>query len=173
MGKEQDLLAAVKSGDLLLAHKLLARVKGNKAILSNFQKPPDVIVTSPRQARVTTSPDTIESSHELIYPSPSPRAPVLIRAYPSAGGTLALFTHISAAGGCPGSRDRALVAVTVAGFHQRATDKERTVFRQRWWGKLGATPHTCPGPSGCRGPRSGIISTSNAKEMVIIKPDLL
>ncbi|KAK7919105.1 hypothetical protein WMY93_010389 [Mugilogobius chulae] len=34
MGKEQDLLVAVKSGDLLLAHKLLAKVKGNKASLA-------------------------------------------------------------------------------------------------------------------------------------------
>lgn len=31
MGKEQDLLVAVKSGDLLLAHKLLSKVKCNKA----------------------------------------------------------------------------------------------------------------------------------------------
>lgn len=30
MGKEQDLLVAVKSGDLLLAHKLLSKVKCNK-----------------------------------------------------------------------------------------------------------------------------------------------
>ena len=30
MGKEQDLLVAVKTGDLLLAHKLLSKVKCNK-----------------------------------------------------------------------------------------------------------------------------------------------
>jgi hypothetical protein len=30
MGKEQDLLVAVKSGDILLAHKLLAKVTYNK-----------------------------------------------------------------------------------------------------------------------------------------------
>lgn len=30
MGKEQDFLVAVKSGDILLAHKLLAKVKCNK-----------------------------------------------------------------------------------------------------------------------------------------------
>lgn len=30
MGKEQDLLVAVKSGDLLQAHKLLSKVKCNK-----------------------------------------------------------------------------------------------------------------------------------------------
>ena len=30
MGKEQDLLVAVKNGDLLLAHKLLSKVKCNK-----------------------------------------------------------------------------------------------------------------------------------------------
>lgn len=30
MGKEQDLLVAVKSGDLLLVHKLLSKVKCNK-----------------------------------------------------------------------------------------------------------------------------------------------
>lgn len=30
MGKEQDLLVAVKSGDLLSAHKLLSKVKCNK-----------------------------------------------------------------------------------------------------------------------------------------------
>lgn len=30
MGKEQDLLVAVKSGDLLLAHKLLSKIKCNK-----------------------------------------------------------------------------------------------------------------------------------------------
>lgn len=30
MGKEQDLLVAVKTGDLLLAHKLLTKVKCNK-----------------------------------------------------------------------------------------------------------------------------------------------
>lgn len=30
MGKEQDLLVAVKNGDLLLTHKLLAKVKCNK-----------------------------------------------------------------------------------------------------------------------------------------------
>uniref|UniRef100_A0A4W6EWF9 CASK interacting protein 2 n=1 Tax=Lates calcarifer TaxID=8187 RepID=A0A4W6EWF9_LATCA len=34
MGKEQDLLVAVKSGDLLLAHKLLSKVKCSKT--SNF-----------------------------------------------------------------------------------------------------------------------------------------
>ncbi|XP_072312096.1 caskin-2-like isoform X2 [Eucyclogobius newberryi] len=38
MGKEQDLLVAVKSGDLLLAHKLLAKVKGNKAKLLGSTK---------------------------------------------------------------------------------------------------------------------------------------
>ncbi|XP_055085746.1 caskin-2 isoform X2 [Periophthalmus magnuspinnatus] len=38
MGKEQDLLGAVKSGDLLLAHKLLAKVKGNKAKLLGSTK---------------------------------------------------------------------------------------------------------------------------------------
>lgn len=31
MGKEQDLLVAVKTGDLLLAHKLLSKVKCNKS----------------------------------------------------------------------------------------------------------------------------------------------
>lgn len=31
MGKEQDLLVAVKSGDFLLAHKLLSKVKCNKS----------------------------------------------------------------------------------------------------------------------------------------------
>lgn len=30
MGKEQDLLVAVKSGDLLLTHKLLSKIKCNK-----------------------------------------------------------------------------------------------------------------------------------------------
>lgn len=30
MGKEQDLLVAVKSGDLLAAHRLLSKVKCNK-----------------------------------------------------------------------------------------------------------------------------------------------
>lgn len=30
MGKEQDLLVAVKNGDLLQAHKLLSKVKCNK-----------------------------------------------------------------------------------------------------------------------------------------------
>lgn len=30
MGKEQDLLVAVKTGDLLLAHKLLSKVKCSK-----------------------------------------------------------------------------------------------------------------------------------------------
>lgn len=30
MGKEQDLLVAVKTGDLLLAHKLLSKIKCNK-----------------------------------------------------------------------------------------------------------------------------------------------
>lgn len=30
MGKEQDLLVAVKTGDLLLTHKLLSKVKCNK-----------------------------------------------------------------------------------------------------------------------------------------------
>lgn len=30
MGKEQDLLLAVKNGDLPLAHKLLAKIKTNR-----------------------------------------------------------------------------------------------------------------------------------------------
>lgn len=30
MGKEQDLLLAVKTGDLLAAHKLLAKIKANR-----------------------------------------------------------------------------------------------------------------------------------------------
>ncbi|KAM8877141.1 caskin-2 isoform 2-T2 [Synchiropus picturatus] len=38
MGKEQELLAAVKSGDLLLAHKLLSRLKCNKAKLLGSTK---------------------------------------------------------------------------------------------------------------------------------------
>lgn len=38
MGKEQDLLVAVKSGDLLLAHKLLSKVKCNKAKLLGSTK---------------------------------------------------------------------------------------------------------------------------------------
>lgn len=38
MGKEQELLVAVKSGDLLLAHKLLAKVKCNKAKLLGSTK---------------------------------------------------------------------------------------------------------------------------------------
>ncbi|KAM6951183.1 caskin-2 [Aplochiton taeniatus] len=38
MGKEQDLLVAVKSGDLLLAHKLLAKVKCNKTKLLGSTK---------------------------------------------------------------------------------------------------------------------------------------
>ncbi|XP_034425787.1 caskin-2-like isoform X3 [Hippoglossus hippoglossus] len=38
MGKEQDLLVAVKSGDLLLAHKLLSKVKCNKTKLLGSTK---------------------------------------------------------------------------------------------------------------------------------------
>ncbi|XP_075889769.1 caskin-2 isoform X3 [Nelusetta ayraudi] len=38
MGKEQDLLVAVKSGDLLLAHKLLSKVKCNKTRLLGSTK---------------------------------------------------------------------------------------------------------------------------------------
>ncbi|KAM9336799.1 caskin-2 [Symphorus nematophorus] len=38
MGKEQDLLVAVKSGDLLLAHKLLSKVKCNKTKLLGSAK---------------------------------------------------------------------------------------------------------------------------------------
>uniref|UniRef100_A0A669E918 CASK interacting protein 2 n=1 Tax=Oreochromis niloticus TaxID=8128 RepID=A0A669E918_ORENI len=38
MGKEQDLLVAVKSGDLLLAHKLLSKVKCNKSKLLGSTK---------------------------------------------------------------------------------------------------------------------------------------
>ncbi|KAM4525611.1 caskin-2-like isoform 2-T2 [Odontesthes bonariensis] len=38
MGKEQDLLMAVKSGDLLLAHKLLSKVKCNKTKLLGSNK---------------------------------------------------------------------------------------------------------------------------------------
>ncbi|XP_058476877.1 caskin-2-like isoform X2 [Solea solea] len=38
MGKEQDLLVAVKTGDLLLAHKLLSRVKCNKTKLLGSTK---------------------------------------------------------------------------------------------------------------------------------------
>ncbi|KAM3592235.1 uncharacterized protein V6R79_015131 [Siganus canaliculatus] len=38
MGKEQDLLVAVKSGDLLVAHKLLSKVKCNKSKLLGSTK---------------------------------------------------------------------------------------------------------------------------------------
>ncbi|XP_031691281.1 caskin-2 isoform X2 [Oncorhynchus kisutch] len=38
MGKEQDFLVAVKSGDILLAHKLLAKVKCNKTKLLSSTK---------------------------------------------------------------------------------------------------------------------------------------
>lgn len=38
MGKEQDLLVAVKTGDLILAHKLLAKVKCNKTKLLGSTK---------------------------------------------------------------------------------------------------------------------------------------
>ncbi|XP_047232630.1 caskin-2-like isoform X3 [Girardinichthys multiradiatus] len=38
MGKEQDLLVAVKNGDLLLAHKLLSKVKCNKTKLLGSNK---------------------------------------------------------------------------------------------------------------------------------------
>ncbi|XP_041744785.1 caskin-2 isoform X2 [Coregonus clupeaformis] len=38
MGKEQDLLVAVKSGDILLAHKLLTKVKCNKTKLLSSSK---------------------------------------------------------------------------------------------------------------------------------------
>nr|XP_023990991.1 caskin-2-like [Salvelinus alpinus] len=38
MGKEQDLLVAVKSGDILLAHKLLAKVTYNKTKLLGSTK---------------------------------------------------------------------------------------------------------------------------------------
>ncbi|TNN53965.1 Caskin-2 [Liparis tanakae] len=38
MGKEQDLLVAVKTGDLLLAHKLLSKVKCNKTKLLGSAK---------------------------------------------------------------------------------------------------------------------------------------
>ncbi|CAB1312975.1 unnamed protein product, partial [Coregonus sp. 'balchen'] len=39
MGKEQDLLVAVKSGDILLAHKLLTKVKCNKTMGSCQAQP--------------------------------------------------------------------------------------------------------------------------------------
>ena len=36
MGKEQDLLVAVKTGDLLLTHKLLTKVKCSRTSESNL-----------------------------------------------------------------------------------------------------------------------------------------